>query len=61
MQLHRPVPGWTAVRTYIIESVDGSLRRGDAQVKLVPSYCVSQCPLFLDPEEKNATEKIRNH
>lgn len=58
MQLHRPVPGWTAVRTYIIESVDGSLRRGDAQVKLVPSYCVFQCPLFLDPEVKMQQKRL---
>jgi len=58
MQLHRPVPGWTAVRTYIIESVDGSLRRGDAQVKLVPSYRVDDCPLFLDPEVKMQQKKI---
>lgn len=58
MQLHRPVPGWTAARTYIIESVDGSLRRGDAQVKLVPSYRVDDCPLFLDPEEKMQQKKL---
>lgn len=50
MQLHRPVPGWCAKRTYILEAVEGSLRRGDAQIKIVPSYLVLGCPLFLDPE-----------
>lgn len=57
MQLHRPVPGWTAKRTYIIESVEGSLRRGDAQVKLVPSYLVENCPIFLDPKVKMQTKR----
>lgn len=57
MQQHRPVPGWTANRTYIIESVEGSLRRGDAQVKLVSSYHVEDCPLFLDPEVKMQTKR----
>lgn len=51
MQLHRPVPGWTAVRTFIIEAIGGSLRRGDAQVKLVSSYHVSKCPIYIDPME----------
>lgn len=51
MMWHLPVPGWTAQRTYIIESVEGSLRRGDAQVKLVSSYHVTQCPIYIDPME----------
>ena len=50
MQLHRPVPGWKARRTYIIEPIDGSLRRGDARVKLVQSYLVRSCPLYIEME-----------
>lgn len=53
MQLHRPVPGWTAVKTYLIVPVDGSLRRGDARVRLDTSYHVIRCPIAIPfPEEK---------
>ena len=51
MMFHLPVPGWTAKRTYIIESTEGSQRRGDARVRLNESYHVTQCPIYVDPME----------
>ena len=52
MCLHLPVPGWDAVRTYRLVPVEGSLRRGDAKIKLDTSYHVKRCPLFIPPQRR---------